>query len=153
MSESEMKHYLLNYDFDNPHAIDWKLFEGAVNTMSERKKFETPIFDILENNRLDIKQPLPPSDLIIIEGRIYWNNENIKRKCDVKIFLETDYDLMLSRRVYKGIACGRDLEQIIQKYLEYVKPNYEKWIESTKEDADFVVQNFGGLIFDVNSFE
>ncbi len=45
-----------------------------------------------------------PSDLIIIEGRIYWNNEELKKLCMVRIFLETDYDLMLSRRVYKGLA-------------------------------------------------
>ena len=41
---------------------------------------------------------------MLIEGRVYWNDEKIKNLCDVKIFLETDYDLMLSRRVFKGLA-------------------------------------------------
>jgi len=41
-----------------------------------------------------------------MEGRIFWNDDIMKKECDIKLFLETDFDLMLSRRVYKGLASG-----------------------------------------------
>lgn len=60
-----------------------------------------------------------------MEGRIFWNDDIMKKECDIKLFLETDFDLMLSRRVYKGLASGQELDDIIEKYLKFVKPNYE----------------------------
>ena len=61
----------------------------------------------------------------------------------MKIFLETDLDLMLSRIVIKGMARKLKLETVIQRYLKFIKPSYEKCIEPTKGNADIVIPNFG----------
>lgn len=80
---------------------------------------------------------------MIIEGRIFLNNPTIKDLCNMKIFLETDLDLMLSRIVIKGLARKLKLETIIERYLRFIKPSYERWIEPTKGTADMVIPNFG----------
>ena len=56
--------------------------------------------------------------MIIIEGRIFWNNESLKNKCAIKVFLDSDLDLMLSRRVIKGMLRSISLTEIIERYLK-----------------------------------
>lgn len=73
--------------------------------------------------------------------------------CNMKIFLETDLDLMLSRIVIKGTARKLKLETIVQRYLKFMKPSYEKWIEPTKGFADIVIPNFGQGQIDIQQFQ
>ena len=59
---------------------------------------------------------------------------------------------MLSRWVFKGLARSWDLEEIINRYINFVKPSYIKYIEPSKEFADLVAPNFGGDQFDLSAF-
>jgi uridine kinase len=99
----DREHYLKNYDFDTFWAIDWEFFESAVENLKNRKPFNTPIYDIFNSKRIVKTKSQKPSDLIIIEGRVFWNNEKMKSACNIKIYLDSDMDLMLSRRVIKGL--------------------------------------------------
>lgn len=131
------------HDFDNYQAIDWQLFVKALQCSVQNESFEFPVYDIFSDKRV-VKQKIhKPSDLIIIEGRIFLNNPEIVKMCNMKIFLETDLDLMLSRIVIKGVARKLKLETIVQRYLKFIKPSYEKWIETNKGSADIVIPNFG----------
>lgn len=122
-------------NFDDPNFIDWDNFEEVIKNLSERKKVE---IKGLENNII-----VEESDLIIINGRIFYNNEYIREMCSVKIFLQTDLDLLLSRHIFKKLQKGLILNNIIDNYLEIVKPSYEEWIIPTREFADLVISNFG----------
>lgn len=144
---------LKNYDFDSPDAIDWQLFEKAASILEQRQPFNTPIYDLFNNKRILKTHKLEPSDIIIVEGRLILNNEYLRDICTVKVFLDTDVDLMLSRRVFKGMARNLDLDFVIDRYLKYVKPNFENYIEPSKVFADLVVHNFGGLNFNIEQFE
>jgi uridine kinase len=146
----DREHYLKNYDFDNFWAIDWDFFETAVDSLKARKPFNTPIYDIFNSKRIVKTKNQKPSDLIIIEGRLFWNNEKLKNACNIKIFLDSDMDLMLSRRVIKGLIRKIPLEEIVEGYLKNVKPNHEKWVEPTKVFADLVIPNFGSDSLDLN---
>jgi uridine kinase len=152
-NEEDMEKYLINYDFDNPDAIDWDFFKRAINNLEMRKPFDTPIYDFVNNKRIMHTEKIMPSDLILLEGRIYWQDEFMKNKCNIKIFLDTDLDLMLSRYVYKNIARKRNLTEILDRYVKFVKPGYISWTEPTKCCADIVVPNFGGTIYDIRFFE
>ena len=151
--EKEKNEFLINYDFDRPEALDWVLYEKCIKMLKKRKFFDSPIYDVSANKRIAMTQRIDPSDLIIIEGRIYWNNEFLRENCDIKLFLDTDQDLMLSRRVFKGLARNRDLTRIINRYINFVKPAYTKYIEPTKVYADLVAPNFGGEEFDLSAFD
>lgn len=70
--------------------------------------------------------------------------------CNIKIFLDSDMDLMLSRIVIKGLIREKPLDELIEKYLKHVKPNHEKWVEPTKVFADLVIPNFGSESLDLN---
>ena len=152
-NSNDLQSYIKNYDFDNPDAIDWPFFKRAVDSLEKGKPFDTPVYDFFNNKRILKTEKLQASNLIIIEGRIFWNDEYLLSKCNIKIFLDTDLDLMLSRNVYKNIARGRNLNDVLDRYVKFVKPGYMQWIEPTKVFADLVVPNFGGGIYDVKSFE
>lgn len=145
--------FLKSYDFDNPDAVDWELFEKAASTLEQRKPFNTPIYDLFSSKRILKTKKLESRDIVIVEGRLILHNKYLRDLCNVRVFLETDVDIMLSRRVFKGLARNLDLNFIIDGYLKYVKPNYETYIETSKVYADLVVHNFGGLNFSIEQFE
>ena len=122
-------------NFDDPNFINWDYFEKTIKNLSERKEVEI--------KGLNSISKIEESDLIIINGRIFYNNEYIREMCSVKIFLQTDLDLLLSRHIFKKMQKGFILNNVIDNYLEIVKPSYEKWIIPTKEFADLVISNFG----------
>ena len=152
-NQTNKESYLMNYDFDNPSAVDWELFEKAANTLEQRKPFNAPIYDLFNSKRILKTKKLEPCDIVIIEGRLIFNNEHLRNMCAVKIYLDTDVDIMLSRRVFKGLARDMDLDFIIDRYLNYVKPNYESFTEPCKVYADLVVHNFGGVNFSIEQFD
>ena len=153
IDEIERVKFLKNYDFDSKSAVDWDLFQKCVEHLEQRKPFNTPIYDINSQKRILKTKKIKPADLIIVEGRLFFNDENLRKKCDVKIFMDTDSDIMLSRRVYHNIARKRNLKQIISRYNKFVKPAYEKLIEPNKSYADLVIPNFGGTRFNMENID
>lgn len=151
--DQDLDTVLAAHDFDNPAAVDWELFEKAAEALAERKPFDAPIFDMHSNKRAEHTKHIDAADIIIVEGRLALRSNILKSLCSVRVFLQTDEDLMLSRRVFKGMARQMDLNSILDRYLNCVKPSYEKYIEPEKEHADLVVQNFGGLNFNIEEFK
>ena len=59
---------------------------------------------------------------------------------DMKIFVDTDSDIRLVRRLRRDITeRGRDIEGVIKQYNKFVKPAFEQYIEPTMRLADIVV--------------
>lgn len=87
-----------------------------------------------------------PAKLIIVEGcHIFMNNLPICRYIDSKIFIDSDSDVRLSRRIYKDTQDdGKDLNDSIANYLAEIKPSYEKEIEPCKSESDIIIPHFGG---------
>ena len=147
-TEEERQNFISKYDFDSPEAVDWILFEKALDAQIHKKPFNSPIYDLFSEKRQTLTQKMVPKDQIIIEGRLFYYFENFRKKIDFKLFQHTDNDLIQSRRVYKNLARGKPLEQVISKYNNYVKPAYERYVEPCKRYADIVIPNFGGTTFD-----
>lgn len=151
-SDSERDNILKNHDFDTPEAINWKLFEDAVEHLKNRKPYDCPIYDFSKDQKLKATEKLKPSNLIIVEGRLFLNNQKIRDMCNLRLFLQTDKDIMVSRRIYKNIARGKKIEDIIDRYQKFVKPAYEEYIEPVKVYSNFVIHNFGGYNFQRTEF-
>ena len=115
MTKQERLNYLKNYDFDNEKAVDWKLFLKAVTFLEERRPFNMPIYDFDNQRRYSYTKKITPVDLLILEGRLFFNQKELLSKCDVKIFLDTDADIMLSRRVFGKTLRGHKLPDIIHR--------------------------------------
>lgn len=134
-------------DFDSPEAIDWELLNRAVDMLKSRQPFNGPIYDSKLMQRSKLTEHIKPTDVIIIEGHLIFCNEAIRDKMDLKVFIDTDDDVRLSRRVLKmsrKYPGDKDfLAELLIKYERFVKPSFEKYIEPTKKYSDIILPNYG----------
>jgi uridine kinase len=90
-----------------------------------------------------------PSNLIIVEGHLIFTNEELRNQFNLKIYIDTDDDVRLSRRVLK-MAKNKNsitnLQDLLYKYEKQIKPAYEKYIEPTKKYADIILPNYDFVI-------
>lgn len=93
-----------------------------------------------------------PSNLIILEGHLIFTNQKLMDLLDLKVFIDTDDDVRLSRRVLKMSKKGTltNLQDLLYKYEKQIKPAYEKWIEPSKKYADIIIPNYG---FSIDNME
>ena len=150
-SEDQVKSEILDVykksDFDTPEAIDWELLNKGVKTLKNGNPFNKPIYDDSTMMRLAETEHIKPTSVIIIEGHLIFTNEELMKKMDLKVFVDADDDVRLSRRVLKMSRKHPNdisfLPDFLSKYENYVKPSYEKFVEPTKKDADFILPNYG----------
>ena len=83
-----------------------------------------------------------PNRIILLEGILALQNEELRNMFDIKIFVEADADERILRRVVRDVKeRGRDLEGIIEQYLTTVKPMHYIYVEPTKALADIVINS------------
>ncbi len=140
MSFEERK--LLNYD--HPDAFDTKLMVEHVKMLCENKTVQCPVYDFTQHNRTDKITLLNPACVVIIEGILIFENEELRNLMDIKIFVDTDADVRVLRRVVRDVKKrGRTLESVVAQYLTTVKPMYEAYVEPSKRFADIIVPEGG----------
>jgi len=145
--KTEIRDTFRKNDFDTPEAIDWNLFNKGVKALISNKPFNKPIYDDYTMIREELTEHIKPSPVIIIEGHLIFCNEELMKKMDLKVFIDTDDDVRLSRRVLKMSRKHPNdktfLNDLLQQYENYVKPSFEKYIEPTKKYADIILPNYG----------
>jgi uridine kinase len=135
------------YDFDHPNAFDYEAFEETVRTVKSgtNKTVEIPIYDFKTHSRVVGKtEKLPPADVIIVEGILIFFTKELRELMDMKIFVDTDADVRLARRIRRDIKeRGRDLEGVLTQYETFVKPSFDDYIMPTKKYADIIIPRGG----------
>ncbi|MEG0913730.1 MAG: uridine kinase [Oscillospiraceae bacterium] len=132
----------LNYD--HPDAFDTDLMIEHIKMLKEAKPIECPVYDFNIYNRLDKTVTIKPAKVIIVEGILIFQNAELAGLLDVKIFVDTDADVRIIRRILRDVKSrGRSLESVTSQYLETVKPMHEQFVEPSKRNADIVVLEGG----------
>jgi uridine kinase len=134
--------FVEDYNFDRPNAINFKEMERVIlDIKSGKKKILIPVYDFKthQSNR-NIELDLSNVKVVLIEGIFLYYHENIRNLLDIKIYVDTDSDTRLTRRIHRDtIYRGRTLEMILERYHKFVKPGYEKYIESCKKYANIII--------------
>jgi uridine kinase len=129
-------------NFDHPDAIDFNLLTKHIENLKSGKIINIPTYSFLEHNRTDECTTAHPSELIIVEGILLFNDKRLVNLFDLKFFIEADSDLRFIRRVKRDIIeRGRDFNEVSNRYISTLKPMHELYIEPTKEIADLVIRN------------
>ena len=103
-----------------------------------------PVYDFSVHNRSDETVLITPQRVIIVEGILIFENKQLRDLMDIKIFVDTDADVRLCRRIKRDVnKRGRTLESVLQQYQQTVKPMHEKYVEPSKRFADIVVPEGG----------
>ncbi len=132
----------LNYD--EPDAMDTSLLVYHLEQLRRGEQIQCPVYDFAVHNRSKETVCLRPQPVIIVEGILIFENEPLRNLLDVKIFVDTDADVRLCRRIKRDVTKrGRTLESVLEQYQTTVKPMHEKYVEPSKRYADIVVPEGG----------
>lgn len=146
--EEKKKEEVKIMDYDDPANIEWEVFHAALKSLMNRKPFSIPIYCKDQEERKKETMNLEPSDLIIVEGMHVFYDKTIRESCDLKLFLDTDEDVRLSRRVFKDVVVRKkNVSEVIDRYLNFIKPGFEKYVLPSKKYADIIIPNYGGGLF------
>ena len=134
----ERKH--INYD--HPDAMETELLVEHLKQLREGKTVQGPTYDFSQHNRRDVTTEIRPNRIILVEGILALQNDALREMMDIKIFVEADADERILRRIVRDVKeRGRDLEGIIDQYLNTVKPMHYIYVEPTKVLADIVINS------------
>ncbi|CAG8543247.1 5263_t:CDS:10 [Diversispora eburnea] len=129
-----------NHNFDHPNAFDFDLLLENLKDLKEGKRVEIPVYDFKTHSRLPQTTPLYGANVIIFEGIFALYDRRILELLDMKIFVDTDADIRLARRLKRDISeRGRDINGVLQQYLSFVKPSFDQYIQPTVKNADVIV--------------
>ena len=132
----------LNYD--EPNALETELMVQHLDQLRSGQAIDCPVYDFTVHNRSDAVQRIEPRSVIIVEGILIFQNKQLRDLMDIRIFVDTDADIRLCRRVKRDVnKRGRSLESVLSQYQETVKPMYEKYVEPSKKYAHILVPEGG----------
>ncbi|MBR1441890.1 MAG: uridine kinase [Lachnospiraceae bacterium] len=129
-------------NYDHPSAFETELLLKHLKALKEGKKIKCPVYDYSKHNRSEEVVVVKPSKIILLEGILVLADERLRDMMDVKVFVEADADERILRRVLRDVKeRGRDIQNIVDQYLDTVKPMHYLYVEPTKMYADIVINS------------
>ena len=133
---------LLNYD--EPDAFDTSLMAYQLDCLRHGQEIQCPTYDYTVHNRSDKTIRIVPNRVIIVEGIMIFENEDLRNLMDIRIFVDTDADVRLCRRIKRDVnKRGRSMISVLEQYQTTVKPMHEKYVEPSKKFAHLIVPEGG----------
>ncbi|XP_066481912.1 uridine-cytidine kinase-like 1 isoform X2 [Tiliqua scincoides] len=129
-----------DFNFDHPDAFDFDLIISTLKKLKQGKSVKIPIYDFTTHSRKKEWKTLYGANVIIFEGIMAFADKELLKLLDMKIFVDTDSDIRLVRRLRRDISeRGREIEGVIKQYNKFVKPAFDQYIQPTMRLADIVV--------------
>jgi uridine kinase len=129
-------------NFDHPRAIDFDLIIEHLKDLKADKVIDQPIYSFVTHNRTKDTITTHPRKVVIVEGILIFNSEELRKLFDIKVFVHADADERLIRRVRRDISeRGRDIDEVLNRYQDTLKPMHQQFIEPTKNFADIIIPN------------
>jgi uridine kinase len=136
----ERKH--LNYD--HPDSLDNDLLVAHLAALREGRATEVPVYDFKTHARLPTTRHVAPAPVIIVEGILVFVDQRIRDLLHMKVFVDTDADIRVMRRVRRDIEeRGRDFASIREQYYRTVRPMHLQFVEPSKRWADVIIPEGG----------
>jgi uridine kinase len=131
-------------NFDHPNALESTLLVEHLLDLRERRTIAQPLYDFTTYRRLPEVLTIEPKSIIIVEGILIFAEKELRDLMDIKIFVDTDADERLLRRLKRDIIeRGRSIESVMQQYVATVKPMHLEFVEPSKRWADIIIPKGG----------
>lgn len=132
-------------NFDHPDAFDNELLVEQLKMLKAFRPVDRPVYSFTEYKRLERTVREQAKHVIIVEGLMIFTVPDLVKLMDIKIFVDTDADIRLIRRLKRDIQeRGRSMHSVMEQYLNTVKPMHEAFVEPSKRKADIIIPE-GGL--------
>lgn len=133
----------LNYD--HPDSLETELMVEHIQQLKSGKSVEMPVYDFTTHSRKEATVHVEPKRLLLVEGILIFAEKSLRKLFDMKIYVDTDADLRIIRRLTRDIEeRGRTVQSVVDQYLQTVRPMHLEFVEASKRYADIIVPE-GGL--------
>jgi len=133
---------VINYDL--PKALDFGLLNEHLCQLKQMKAIEQPIYNFVKHLREKNTVHVEPADIVILEGIMTFHRKELRELLDIKIFVDTDADIRLLRRIKRDIEQrGRSFDEIRDRYSRMVRPAYRDFVKPTIQFSDLVIPEGG----------
>lgn len=131
-------------NYDHPFAFDNKLLIEHLKDLKSGKSIDKPLYDFELHNRKKETLLVEAKEIVILEGILILSEEEIRDLLDIKVFVDTDSDVRIIRRILRDIKeRGRSLDSVIYQYMKTVRPAHLQFIEPSKKYADIIIPEGG----------
>lgn len=131
-------------NWDHPDAFDLELLAEHLESLGRGEAVDKPIYDFVSHLRAAGTVRVAPADVIVLDGILLLVDERVRDACDVKVFVDTDADIRLIRRIRRDMSVrGRPLEEILDQYVHTVQPMHLQFVEPSKRYADLIIPRGG----------
>ena len=132
----------LNYD--HPNSFDTEMMIQDIKSLKQGRTIQRPVYDFVAHTRAEETVCVEPKKVIIVEGILILENRQLLNELDIKVFVDTDADVRIIRRIVRDVKeRGRDLDSVINQYLNTVKIMHEEFVEPSKRKADIIIPEGG----------
>ncbi len=141
---SRTVHELAHINWDHPDAFDIDLFVAQLDAMAAGQPVQKPVYDYTIHARSPETVRIAKADVVVVDGILLFTDERVRQRLDVKVFVDADADIRLVRRIKRDMATrGRPLDEILEQYVNTVRPMHLQFIEPSKRWADVIVPRGG----------
>jgi uridine kinase len=131
-------------NFDHPDSLESSLLIEHLQQLREGRAVEIPVYDFTTHSRTSRTEHVEPARIILVEGILIFVEPELRDTFDVKLFIDTDADIRLIRRLRRDInERGRTFDSVIQQYLKTVRPMHLEFVEPSKRYADVIIPEGG----------
>jgi len=135
---------LLHHNFDHPAALDNDLLISHIAALKADHPVEVPIYDFVRHRRTSRTRRVEPQPVVLLEGILIFVEPHLRDLLDFKIYVDTDADLRLIRRLGRDMSeRGRSVQDVLRQYLESVRPMHLEFVEPSKRWADIIIPEGG----------
>lgn len=134
----------IKQNFDHPASLETELLIRHIKALCEGYPVEVPVYDFSQHIRSDKTITVTPSKVILIDGILIFSEPQLLDLMDVKIFVDTDDDIRLLRRLKRDISeRGRSVDSVLTQYEQFVRPMHLEFVEPSKRYADVIIPRGG----------
>jgi uridine kinase len=131
-------------NFDHPDSLETELLIRHLDVLAKGSSVEVPLYDFATHERRTETQRVEPKRVIIVEGILVLAEAELRKRIDIKLFVDTPADIRFVRRLTRDIQTrGRSLDSVVQQYLTTVRPMHEEFVEPSKRYADLIIPEGG----------
>ena len=137
----EEKHHI---NFDHPDSLETELLARHLDVLIKGSSVEVPIYDFTTHSRKTETIRVEPRKVIIVEGILVLAEAELRKRIDIKLYVDTPADIRFVRRLMRDIKSrGRTVESVIEQYVTTVRPMHEEFVEPSKRHADLIIPEGG----------
>jgi uridine kinase len=131
-------------NYDHPAALESSLLALHLRELCAGRAVEVPIYDFATHTRRGEARTVQPAPVIIVEGILVFTEPALREQMDIKIFVDTDPDIRLMRRIRRDLEQrGRTFQSVRDQYYATVRPMHIEHVEPTKRWADLILPEGG----------